>query len=166
MLARELQRGSATYEYSIAMPTLAKRQQTIQALDDEHDSMARILANCPVCRLPFGEGMTRRSDCQYGAECGAAIRRTLSELVLASIAHFDHEVDVLRANVCREDFESHSREHVRLTEMLTFMLAEYTDSRDCIEAIAKIKAFAEAIGAHMARTDAPMLKTRLPATYQ
>lgn len=149
------------------MPTTqATRQQTIQALDDEHDSMARILASCPICRLPLGEGMTRRSDCEYGDECGAGIRRTLSELVFASVAHFDHEVDVLRQNVCREDFEAHSREHVRLTEALTSILADYTENRDCIVAIEKVKAFAEAISAHMARTDAPMLKTRSPVSYQ
>lgn len=143
-----------------------KRQQAIRALDDEHDSMTRMLTTCPTCRLPLGEGMTRRSDCQYGDECGAAIRRTLSELVFASVAHFDHEVDVLRQSVCREDFESHSREHVRLTEALTSILADYTENRDCIDAIGKIKDFAEAISAHMARTDAPMLKTRPPAAYQ
>jgi len=149
------------------MPTnQQKHQKLIQALDDEHDSMTRILTTCPTCRLPLGTGITRRSDCQYGEECGAGIRRTLSELVLTSIAHFDHEVDVLRASVCREDFESHSREHVRLTEALTSILGDYTENRDCIGAIEKIKAFAEAIGAHMARTDAPMLKTRPPATYQ
>lgn len=138
----------------------------IQALDDEHESLARILANCPVCRLPLGEGMTRRSDCQYGAECGAGIRRTLSELVLASVAHFDHEVEALRGSVCREDFEAHSREHVRLTEVLTSILGEYTDTRDCIDAISRIRDFGEAISAHMAGSDTPMLKTRPPATYQ
>ncbi len=149
------------------MPTnQQKRQLAIQALDDEHEAMSRLLTTCPTCRLPLGERMTRRSDCQYGAECGAGIRRTLSELVLASVAHFDHEVDVLRRSVCREDFESHSREHVRLTEALTSILADYTENRDCIDAINKITAFAEAISAHMARTDAPMLKTRLPVAYQ
>lgn len=139
-----------------------KREQTIQALDDEHDSVARILATCPTCRQPPAEGSHCRSDCQYGEACGAAIRRTLSQLVFATVAHFDHEVDVLRANVSREDFESHSKEHVRLTGALTAILGEYTETRDCLEAIRKVKEFSQAILAHMAATDTPMLRTRPP----
>lgn len=165
-MARELHRGSAIYGYPPAMQTNHPTHRiAIQALDDEHEAMARMLTTCPTCRLPLGDRLSRRSDCQYGKECGASIRKILSELVLASIAHFDHEVDVLRHTVCREDFEAHTREHVRLTEMLTSILAEYTEHRDCIDAIDRIMAFAKAISAHMAGTDAPMLKTR-PPVYQ
>lgn len=138
-------------------------QDVIDALERDHDGIARILANRPRCMKPPGGGSPcQRLACAHGEQCGAAIRKTVTDLLFASIAHFDREGDALRVSVYRADYETHSSEHVVLTETLTNILANYTESGSCLEAIADVDRFAGSIRHHMAATDAPMLRTCPP----
>jgi hypothetical protein len=92
-----------------------------------------------------------------------AIRRLLNSMISSSVAHYGREFDVLRSTVCRDDFTRHVEEHIRFTEILTNILARFTETGDCRSALLETEAFAHQLREHMASVDVAMLHTRPPA---
>ena len=126
--------------------------QSVVARD--HALLRDLIANMPHCQHAVQQGLgCGPMSCRNGDRCGFAIRQALHKLMFSSLAHFEHECQMMKANrVSHHLFEDHCEQHGVLSGLLNEASRKIAEA-DNWGAIAALAAFADAYDEHRLRFD-------------